>query len=91
MFPASKIADHYSCARTKTKAIITHALVPAVKADILCACAGSPFSILYDGGNDKKYIIKNHSPMGKTVTRLPACNIATGQTLFDELSTALFE
>ena len=35
MFPDSRITDHYSCASTKTRSIITHALVPTVNADVV--------------------------------------------------------
>ena len=58
MFPDSKIAEVYSCARTKTTAIITHALAPAMRAAIVQVCRSSPFTILCDRGNDqidKKY------------------------------------
>ena len=58
MFPDSKIAEAYSCARTKTIAIITHALAPALREEVVSACRSSPFIILCDGGNDqvdKKY------------------------------------
>ena len=52
MFPDSKIAEAYSCARTKTTAIITHALAPALREEVVsvCRCRFSPFTILCDGG-----------------------------------------
>ena len=58
MFPDSKIAELYSCARTKTTAIVTHALAPAMREQVVRECRSSPFTILCDGGNDqidKKY------------------------------------
>ena len=58
MFPDSKIADAFSCARTKTTALVTHALGPAAENTVVAACRMQPFTILCDGGNDnfeKKY------------------------------------
>lgn len=58
MFPDSKIAEAYSCGRTKTTAIITHALAPAMRDEVVSMCRWSPFTIICDGGNDqvdKKY------------------------------------
>ena len=45
MFPDSKIAEAYSCARTKTIAIITHALAPAMRDEVVSVCRSSPFTI----------------------------------------------
>ena len=99
MFPNSEIARNYSSGRTKTKAIVTHALAPAANLPVAEACAKQPFSILCDGGNDmfdKKYfaiIVRFWDEcLGKAVTRflaMPVCNIATGQSLFDALETEL--
>ena len=99
MFPDSPIAQRYSCSRTKTKAIVTHALAPAANSPVAEACANQPFSILCDGGNDmldKKYfaiIVRFWDEcLGKSVTRfiaMPVCNIATGQSLFDVLEAEL--
>ena len=101
IFPNSKVAEKFSCARTKTRLIISLALAPAVNADVVHACATNLFTILCNGGNDKynkKYfaIMVRYwdDPSKKTVTRfiaMPVCNIATGQTLFDALSTVLSE
>ena len=58
MFPDSKIAEGFSCGRTKTTAIVTHALAPTFYDDVIKQCQSSPFTILCDGGNDqfaKKY------------------------------------
>ena len=99
MFPDSQIAQHFSCGRTKTKAIVTHTLAPAVNALVTEACVKGPFSILCDGGNDKwdkKYfaIIVRYwdECLSKVVTcflAMPVCNIATGQSLFDALEAEL--
>lgn len=52
MFPDSKVADSFSCTRTKTAAFITHALAPSLEEAVISACQKQPFSILCDGGND---------------------------------------
>ena len=43
----------YSCARTKTTAIITHALAPRMREVVDNACSSATFTILCDGGNDR--------------------------------------
>ena len=53
MCPDSQIAKNFSCSRTKTKAIVTHALAPATNSLVSEAYATGPFSILCDEGNDK--------------------------------------
>ena len=92
MFPDSKIAAGFSCACTKTVALITHALAPAVNEPLIKACQEQPFTILCDGGNDNfenKYfgimVRLWDEGLGKVTTRFldaPVCNIATGETLF---------
>ena len=52
MFPDSKIASEYSSGRTKTTAIVKHALAPALNLQVVEQCKSSPFTILCDGGND---------------------------------------
>ena len=51
IFPDSKIAAKFACARTKTAALITHALAPAANEPVLTAFLTQPFTILCDGGN----------------------------------------
>ena len=85
--------------RTKTAALITHALAPAIDRPLVKACQEQPFTLLCDGGNDnfeKKYfgimVRLWEERLGKVVTRFldaPVCNIATGETLFQALSAAL--
>ena len=53
IFPDSKIAAAYASARTKTTAIVTHALAPAMRKIVDIACRSQPFTILCDGGNDR--------------------------------------
>ena len=57
MFPDSKIAEAFSCARTKTAALVIHALGPAAESVVTRTCQNQPFTVLCDGGNnnfDKK-------------------------------------
>ena len=58
MFPDSKIAQDFSCSRTKTTAVVRYALAPMLNAKVVEECQSMPFTILCDGGNDmidKKY------------------------------------
>ncbi len=100
MFPDSKIAEQYACARKKTTALITHALAaPAANKLVIDALIQQPFTILCDGGNDN--FEKNFfgimvrfwdEQLRKVVTRFldaPMCNIATGETLFKALTDTL--
>lgn len=99
MFPDSKIADAFSCARTKMTALITHALGPAAENAVVTACRTQPFTILCDGGNDnfeKKYFgvmvrLWDDSRHQVVVRFLdcPVCNISNGQTPFEALADVL--
>ena len=99
MFPDSKIAAEFACARTKTAALITHALAPAANEPIINALLTQPFTIRCDGGNDnfeKKYfriMVRFWDvQLRKVVTCFldaPICNIATGESLFNALSGVL--
>ena len=101
MFPDSKIADVYSSARTKTSAIITHALAPAFREEVVQLCRSAPFTILCDGGNDqvdRKYfailVRLWDDKVVHCVTRflaMPVCNIATAEKLFDAINTVMEE
>ena len=99
MFPDSKIAQEFACARTKTAALVTHALAPAANEPVVEALRRQCFTVLCDGGNDNfenKYfgiMIKYwDNNLDKVVTRFldaPVCNIATGESLFNALAGAL--
>lgn len=99
MFPDSKIAESYSCGRTKTQAIIKQAIAPVLNDQVTMACKTSHFSILCDGGNDqdvRKFfaiMVRYWSEHEKqAVTRflaMPVCNIATGETMFEVISEEL--
>jgi hypothetical protein len=52
MFLDCKIAAEFACARTKTAALITHALAPAANEPVV---NDQPFAIHCDGGNKNKY------------------------------------
>ena len=53
MFPDSEIAKKFSSGRTKTTALVKHALAPAFNENVIATCQSSPFSVLCDGGNDQ--------------------------------------
>ena len=99
MFPDSKIAEGFSCARTKTTAIVKFALAPAFIAEVVQVCQTSPFTILCDGGNDqfgKKYFaimvrVWDDSKR-QAVTRflaMPVCNVSTAEALFNAVEYEL--
>ena len=101
MFPDSKIAELYSCTRTKTTAIVTHALAPAMREQVVRECRSSPFTILCDGGNDqidKKYFAvlvrywdDNVHHVATRFLAMPVSNIATAERLFDTLNAVMEE
>ena len=101
MFPDSNIAEKFSCARTKTTALVTHALAHSAEEDVVAACRTQAFTILSDGGNDnfmKKYFAilvrlwddKRREAVVQFLD-MPVCNVATGETLFQAMNTALEE
>ena len=47
-----QVAKSYSCATTKSTAILNYAVAPALEEDLVSAMKNSPFSILIDGSND---------------------------------------
>ena len=99
MFPDSRIAAEFACARTKTAALVTHTLVPVANEPVVKACREQPFTILCDGGNDKfekkcfGIMVRFwDEKLGKVVTRFldaPICNIATGESLFNAMDGVL--
>lgn len=46
------VAKGYSCARTKSTAILNNAVAPALKGELVSAMRSAPFSVLIDGSND---------------------------------------
>ena len=96
MFPDSKIAAKFACARTKTAALVTHALAPAVNEPVIKTCQEQPFTILCDGGNDnfeKRIMVRFwHKQLDMVVTQFldaPIVNIATAETLFRAMSDTM--
>ena len=49
MFPDSKIAKKFGCARTKTTLILNGAMMPELKAYVVGRMQGSPYSLVNDG------------------------------------------
>ena len=53
MFPDSKIAKNFGCARTKATAIVKKALSPHYITKVVRSLSAQPFSLLMDESNDK--------------------------------------
>ena len=76
-----KIAAEFACTQTKTAALVTHALAPAVNEPAIEACQEQPFTILCDKAmpilRGKKYFGKMvrfwHNQFNKAVTPIPGC------------------
>lgn len=54
MFPDSRIAHYYGCARTKTTSIINRALGPEFSRTVIQLAQDHPFTLSLDGSNDKE-------------------------------------
>lgn len=52
MFPDSKIAKKFSCARTKTTQILNGAMMPLIKSYVIGQMKSVPFSLVNDGTSD---------------------------------------
>ena len=99
MFPDSRVAEKFSCARTKTTCIIKGALAPAVCQKVVMQCQMQPFTILIDESNDRacdKEVailvrVWDHD-INRVATRfldMPVCNIPTAENLFASVEEAL--
>ena len=99
MFPDSKIADGFACGRTKSTAIMKHALSPHFNDEVSQMCQSSPFTILCDGGNDqaeRKYFAimvrywddKSCQAVSRFLA-MPVCNVSTAEALFDAMDREL--
>ena len=97
MFPDSKVAESFSCGRTKTTAIVKFALASALNADLIKSCQISPFTLLCNGGNDqsgKKYFAimvrvwdnTKQQAMARFLA-MPVCNDSTAEALFTAVSS----
>ena len=72
MFPDSKIAQGFACCRTKTVAIVKHALAPVFNSEVVQSCRTSPFTLLCDSGNDQtdqKYFWNHGKVLGCSSTK----------------------
>lgn len=54
MFPDSKVAKHYGCARTKTASIINGAMATEVSSQVMELLQKQPFTLCVDGSNDQE-------------------------------------
>lgn len=97
MFPDSEIARRFSCAHTKTAAIIKEALAPHYLAKTINDMA-TFYSIMMDESNDKTdksciiLVRVFDSNVGDIRTRfldMPIVNIGTARNLFDALQQSL--
>lgn len=52
MFPDSRIAQGFKCARTKSQALVTQLLAPHTLNDLLKESEGLPYSLLVDETTD---------------------------------------
>ena len=99
MFPDIKIAEGFSCGRTKATASVKCALAPTFNAELNKVCQTSPFTILYDGGNDqcgKKYFVimvrvwdDSKRQAVKRFLAMTVCNISTAEALFNAIEHEL--
>ena len=94
MFPDTEIAKRFSCARTKTTAIVKVGLAPHFTKRVIDSMS-TPFSLLMDESNDKTDIIlvRVLDPVvGECRTwflDMPVVNIGTADNLFQALKSSL--
>ena len=76
MFEDSKVAESYSCGRSKTSYFLTEGLRPAFHDKLVCDLRKTPFALMIDESNKSyhtKYlhmVVRYHSPEhGKAITR----------------------
>ena len=82
MFPDSKIAQEYKCAKTKTTCIIKGALHPVFSEPVVRLCQTFPFSVLCDESNkgDKKHFaVLGHQPVTRFLD-VPVANYLSALT-----------
>ena len=98
MFSDSQIAKKFTCARTKTTAIVKTALSPYYSERVFESMRSSPFSLMMDESNDKSdkscIILSTFldPKIGEVRTRfvgMPVVNIGTAANLFEALNESL--
>ena len=97
MFPDTEIAKRFSCARTKTTAIVKVGLAPHFTKRVIDSMS-TPFSLLMDESNDKTdksciILVRVLDPVvGECRTwflDMPVVNIGTADNLFQALKSSL--
>ena len=99
MFPDSKIAQKFSCGRTKASQIVKRAIAPCINKRVVEICQSQPFSLSIDESNDKNaeknlvILLRVYDQAcGMAVTRLldmPICNIGNAEAIFNKVDEAL--
>ena len=100
MFPDSELAKKFSCARTKTTAIVKKALAPHFTQRVIesITMSSAPFSLMMDESNDKTdksciILLRLLDPqLGEVRTRfldMPIVNIGTAANLFEALKESV--
>ena len=102
MFPDSEIAKRFSCARTKTTAIVKNALAPHFTQRVIesITISSGPFSLMMDESNDKTeksciILLRLLDPqLGEVRTRfldMPIVNVGMATNLFAALKGSLIK
>ena len=98
MFPDSKIAKNFACARTKATSIVKEALAPHCIEKVARALSLQPFGLLMDESNDKVdksciiLVRMLDQEAGDVRTRfldMPVVNIGTASNLFAAVQKSL--
>ena len=99
MFPDSTIAKKYSCARTKTTAVLNGAMAPEMTLSLVNMMKVEPFSLNVDGSNDndllKMYPLcvrifdVNRGHVCLRFLDICASSLATADGIFTKLDAAL--
>ena len=101
MFPDSKIAQKFSCGKTKTTQIVKRAIAPTLNKAVVAHCRTTcnSFSLSIDESNDKNAVkilvilLKLYDLASQmAVTRLldmPVCNIGNAENIFNTVDNAL--
>ena len=92
MFPDSKIAQKFSCGKTKTTQTVKRATAPTLNKTVVAHCWTNSFSLSIDESNDKNaeinlvILLKIYDPASQmAVTRLPVCNIGNTENILNKV------